>query len=138
MQKRVKMLIIFLVIGIGFFSGCSTTSNIENKLQITSFQIDQGGSTGSGGNIYMSYIATVKVANYGSNIVSNSELTITLYKNNNIADSQMKQLENIGKNSEVTQKVTISDSHYSYEAQYKVVVTIKVGSKILDIKSMNL
>lgn len=137
MQKRVKMLIIFLVIGIGFFSGCST-SNEENKLQITSFQIDQGEITGSGGNICMPYIATVKVANYGSNIVSNSELTVTLYKNNNIADSQMKQLENIGKNLEVTQKVTVSDSHYISDAQYKVVVTIKVGSKILDIKYMNL
>lgn len=137
MQKITITIIVLMVIGVGLFSGCST-SNQENKLKITSLQVDQGASTGSGSNVYMPYIATVGLTNTGSTAVSNAELSITLYKNDNIIDSQMKQLGNIGNNLELTEKVTVSDSHYSYESQYKVVATITASGKILDTTYMNL
>jgi hypothetical protein len=134
MKKIAVMLIVLTVIGVGLLSGCTTT--IEYKLQITSFQVEKGEGTGSGDNISMPYTATVKIANNGNNNVNDAELNVTLFKNNNIVDSQIKQLGNVGKSWELTQQVIVSDVHWTNNATYKVLATITHGGTILDYREM--
>jgi len=77
------------------------------------------------------YTITVTIANDGSNDVNGAELTVTLYKNNNQVDSEIKQLGTIQHNFVGTQSATLSTIGNNTGASYKVVATITLGDKVL-------